>query len=103
MLHTPFFIMFGRNLRIPLTEMLKPRLRYLGNDETVLSLESLKNMYLLVAESLKKVRERAQSLHLQKVDTILPNQLVTLKVHVRKPSTQNMKVLTGLSNLKEIK
>ena len=49
---SPFFIMFGRDPRIPLTEILGPRIRYLGTDETVLSLESLHKMYLIMAENL---------------------------------------------------
>ena len=48
----PFFIMFGRDPQIPLTEILGPRIRYLGTDETILSLESLRKMYLIVAENL---------------------------------------------------
>ena len=41
-------------------------------------------MYLLVAENLKKARERALPSHSPKMKAILPNQLVTLKVHIRK-------------------
>ena len=48
----PFFIMFGRDPGIPLTEILGPHIRYLGMDETILSLESLRKMYLIVAENL---------------------------------------------------
>ena len=33
----PFFPMFGRDPRIPLNEFLRPRLRYLGKDETIMS------------------------------------------------------------------
>ena len=81
---SPFFLMFGKDPRLPLTETFKPRMRYLGTEDTILSLEALKNMYLLVAENLKKARERALPLHNSKEKTILPNQLVTLKVHLRK-------------------
>ena len=49
---SPFFIMFGRDPRIPLTEILGPCIRYLGTDETILSLESLCKIYLIVAENL---------------------------------------------------
>ena len=51
---SPFFIMFGHDPRLPLAELLKHRLRYLGTDETVLSLQALRNMYLIVAENLQK-------------------------------------------------
>ena len=50
--------MFGRDPRIPLTEILGPHIRYLGTDETILSLESLCKMYLIVAENLQKARMR---------------------------------------------
>ena len=49
---SPFFIMFGRDPQIPLTEIFEPRIRYLGTDKTILSLESLCKMYLMVAENL---------------------------------------------------
>ena len=39
---SPFFLMFGRDPRIPLNQLLTPKLRYLGEDENVLSLEALK-------------------------------------------------------------
>ena len=49
---SPFFIMFGRDPQMPLIEILGPCIRYLGTDETILSLESLHKMYLIVAENL---------------------------------------------------
>ena len=80
---SPFFLMFGRDPRIPLTEALKPRLRYLGNDDVILSLEALKNMYLIVKENLRRARGTGQ--HKGPVKSIITlNQLVTLKVHLRK-------------------
>ena len=75
--------MFGRDPRIPLTEALKPRLRYLDNDDVILSLEALKNMYLVVTENLRCTRATGQQQGPVK-GLITPNQLVTLKVHLRK-------------------
>ena len=46
--------MFGRDPRLPLAELFQHKLRYLGTDETVLSLQALMNMYLVIAENLRK-------------------------------------------------
>ena len=80
---SPFFLMFRRDPRIPLTEALRPRLRYLGNDDVMLSLEALKNMYLIVTENLRHARETGRQQGPIK-GPITPNQLVTLKVHLHK-------------------
>ena len=58
---SPFFLMFGRDAVLPLNSLLSPQLRYLGNDLNVLSLEALKNMYLIVTENLRKARTRCDS------------------------------------------
>ena len=42
---SPFFVMFWRDCILPLNTILSPKLRYLGMDENILSLEALK--YLL--------------------------------------------------------
>ena len=54
-----FFIMCGRDPRLPLAELFQHKLRYLGTDETVLSLQALRNMYLIIVENLCKARERS--------------------------------------------
>ena len=81
---SPFFIMFGHDPRLPLTELFQHKLRYLGTDETVLSLQALRNMYLVIAENLCKARERSITQYPKKSAPIQQNQLVTLKVHIRK-------------------
>ena len=81
---SPFFIMFGRDPRLPLAELFQHKLRYLGTDETVLSLQALTNMYLIIAENLHKVRERSATPYPKRSTPIQLNQLVTLKVHIRK-------------------
>ena len=77
--------MFGHDPRLPLAELLQHKLRYLGTEETVLSLQALGNMYLVIVENLRKARERNKNTYSKKPTTIQPNQLVTLKVHIRKP------------------
>ena len=79
---SPFFII--RDPRLPLTELFQHKLRYLGTDETVLSLQALRNMYLVIAENLRKARERSTTPYPKKPTPIQQNQLVTLKVHIRK-------------------
>ena len=50
--------MFGRDPRLPLNTLLQPKIRYLGDEENILSLEALQRIYLLVAENLRLARER---------------------------------------------
>ena len=76
--------MFGHDPRLPLTELFQHKLRYLGTDETVLSLQALRNMHLVIAENLRKARERNIIPYPKKSAPIQQNQLVTLKVHIRK-------------------
>ena len=50
--------MFGRDPVLPLNTLLEPKLRYLGNETNILSLEAMKNMYEIAATNLKMARER---------------------------------------------
>ena len=50
---SPFFLMFGRDPILPLNTSLGPKMRYLGNDINVLSLEAMKNMFEIAAINLK--------------------------------------------------
>ena len=65
---SPFFLMFGRDPVLPLNTLLEPKVRYMGNDINILSLEALKNMYEIVATNLKMAREK---IDLQPGDTVL--------------------------------
>ena len=55
---SPFFPMFGRDPVLHLNTLLEPKLRYLGNDINILSLEAMKNMYEIAATNLKIAREK---------------------------------------------
>ena len=50
---SPFFLMFGRDPVLPLNTLLGPKIRYLGSDINVLSLEAMKNMFEIAATNLK--------------------------------------------------
>ena len=50
--------MFGRDLVLPLNTLLEPKIRYMGNDINIISLETMKNLYEIVATNLKLAREK---------------------------------------------
>ena len=57
---SPFVLMYGRDPLLPLTKLLRPKLRYLGSEESILSLESLQNIYQLVVTNFKIAHEKRQ-------------------------------------------
>ena len=42
---SPFFLMFGRDPVLPFNTLLDPKIRYLGSDINILSLEAMKSMF----------------------------------------------------------
>ena len=50
--------MFGCDPLLPLNTLLKQKIRYLRNEENILSPENLKDVYELVAQNIKKARKR---------------------------------------------
>ena len=49
----PFFLMFGRDPVLPLNTVLELKIRYMGNDINIISLETMKNLYEITATNLK--------------------------------------------------
>ena len=54
----PFFLIFGRDPVLPLNMLLGPKMRYLGNDINILSMEAMKSMIEIAATNLKLAREK---------------------------------------------
>ena len=98
--------MFGRDPLLPLTKLLRPKLRYLGNEESILSLESLQNIYQLVVNNLKIAYEKRQPSLI--VDSKLKEgDLVLIKNHTAKAFQPrfkgNFRVIKQKGNQVEIK
>ena len=55
---SPFFLMFGRDPIMPLNQLLKPRIRYMGDSQGLLSLEALQNVYQVAAKNIQLAREK---------------------------------------------
>ena len=74
---SPFFLMFGRDPVLPLNTLLEPKVRYMGNDINIISLETMKNLYEIAPTNLKLAQEKGDPQEqppptkLQPVDTIL--------------------------------
>ena len=82
---SPFFLMFGRDPILPLNTLLEPKVRYMGNDMNILSLEALKNMYEIAATSLKMAREKKDSPKDNKPIQLQPSDMVLVQNHTKGP------------------
>ena len=76
--------MFGRDAILPLNKLLQPQVRYLGNDENILSMQALKNIYGMVAQNLKLARAKITD-NINPIPTQLKEgDLVLIKDHTAK-------------------
>ena len=82
---SPFFLMFGRDPILPLNTLLEPKVRYMGNDMNILSLEALKNMYEIAATNLKMAREKKDSPKDHKPIQLQPGDMVLVQNHTKGP------------------
>ena len=77
--------MFGRDPILPLNTLLGPKMRYLGNDINILSLEAMKNMFEIAATSLKLAWEKGYLKDNPLPTKLQPGDTVLVQNHTRGP------------------
>ena len=75
--------MFGRDPVLLLNTLLGPKMRYLGNDINILSLEAMKNMFEIAATNLKIAREKSDSENNPLPTKLQPGDTVLVKNHIK--------------------
>ena len=98
--------MYGRNPLLPLNKLLQLKVRYLGIDKSILSVEALKNIYQLAVANLKLAWEKRQpNLHLD--PKLKEGDLVLVKDHMAKAFQPrfkgNYRVISQKGNQVEIR
>ena len=82
---SPFFLMFGRDLVLSLNTLLEPKIRYIGNDMNIISLESMKNLYEIVATNLKLAQEKGDPQEQPPPTKLQPGDTVLIQNHIKGP------------------
>ena len=82
---SPFFLMFGRDLVLPFNTLLEPKIRYMGNDTDIISLETMKNLYEIVATNLKLAREKGDPQEQPPPMNLQPRDTVLIQNHTKGP------------------
>ena len=82
---SPFFLMFGRDPALSLNTLLEPKIRYLGNNFNILSLEAMKNMFKIAATNLKLARERGDPKDQPLFNKLQPGDAVLVQNHCKAP------------------
>ena len=80
---SPFFLMFERDPVLPLNTLLEPKIRYLGNDINVLSLDAMKNMFEIAATNLKLAQERGDPQDQPLSNNLQPGDTALVQNHVK--------------------
>ena len=77
--------MFGRDPVLPLNTLLGPRMRYLGTDINILSLEAMKNMFEIATTNLKMAREKGDPKDNSLPSKLQPGDSVLVQNHAKGP------------------
>ena len=84
-MESPFFLMFGRDPVLPLNTLLEPKIRYMGNDINIISLDTMKNLYEIVATNLKLAREKGDPQEQPPPTKLQPGDTVLIQNHTKGP------------------
>ena len=71
--------MFGRDLITLVTKLLEPKPRYYGDKGTFLKMDTLRRLYTVVAENIRKVREKVPKTEEKRPHSFKVNDLVLVK------------------------
>ena len=80
-----FFLMFGRDPVLPLNTLLEPKIKYMGNDINILSLEAMKKLYEITATNLKLAWEKGDPQEQPIPTKLQPGDTVLIQNHVKGP------------------
>ena len=82
---SPFFLMFSRDPVLPLNTLLKPKIRYMGTDINIISLETMKNLYEITATNLKLAWEKGDPQDQSPPTKLQPGDTVLIQNHNKGP------------------
>ena len=77
--------MFGRDPVLPLNTLLEPKVRYMGNDMNIISLETMKNLYEIAATNLKLALEKGDPQDQPPPTKLQPGDTVLIQNHNKGP------------------
>ena len=77
--------MFGRDPVLPLNTLLELKIRYMGNDSNIISLQTMKNLYEVAATNLKLAREKGDPQEQPPPTKLQPGNTVLIQNHHKGP------------------